>query len=70
MKPPSDQTIVRNLRDLVAALDRRVPRSESDTERAIVRDAEELRRDALRRICELEALRPARSDFGAAEGIA
>ena len=57
MKTRSDQTLVRHLRELVAALDRRVPRIERDGERAIARDAQGLRRAALKRICELERLR-------------
>jgi hypothetical protein len=58
MKARSDQTLVRNLRELIAALDRRVPRMERDGERAIARDAQRLRRAALKRICELERIRP------------
>jgi hypothetical protein len=57
MKPRSDRTLVHDLRELVAALDRRVPRMERDGERAIARDAQGLRRAAVKRICELERLR-------------
>ena len=56
MKTRSDQTLVHDLRELIAALDRRVPRIEQDGERAIARDAEALRRAALTRIHELERL--------------
>jgi len=42
------------LLELVAALDRRVPRLEREGERDIARDAQGLRRAALKRIAELE----------------
>lgn len=61
MKTRSNQTIVHDLRELVAALDRRVPRIERNGERAIVRDAQGLRRAALKRIRELERLRRAQA---------
>lgn len=54
MKTRSDQTLVRDLRELIAALDRRMPRIEGEGERAIARDAQGLKRAALKRICELE----------------
>jgi hypothetical protein len=54
MTTTSDQTVVRNLRELIAALDRRVPHLERDGEQSIARDAQELRRAALQRLCELE----------------
>ena len=54
MKTRSDQTLVRDLRELIAALDRRVPHLERDGEREIARDAQALRRAALARITELE----------------
>ena len=54
MKARSDQTLVHDLRELIAALDRRVPRLERDGERDIVRDAQALRRAALKRIAELD----------------
>jgi hypothetical protein len=54
MKAQSDQTLVHDLRALVAALDRRVPRLERDGEIDILRDAGALRRAALRRIAELD----------------
>jgi hypothetical protein len=47
-------TVVEDLRELVAALDRRVPRLERDGERDIARDAAALRGEALIRIAELE----------------
>ena len=52
----SDETIVHDLRELIAALDRRVPRLEREGELAIVHDAEALRRAALKRIAELDRL--------------
>jgi hypothetical protein len=54
MKTRSDHTIVNDLRELIAALDRRVPRLEREGERDIARDADGLRRAALKRINELE----------------
>jgi hypothetical protein len=53
MKARSDRTLV-HLRELVAAIDRRVPRLEREGESAIVRDAQSLRLVALKRIAELE----------------
>jgi hypothetical protein len=46
--------LVRQLRELVAALDQRVPHVERAGEAAIARDAEALREKALQRIAELE----------------
>ncbi len=57
MKTRSDQTLVQDLRELIAALDRRMPRIERKGERAIARDAQGLKRAALKRIGELERLR-------------
>ena len=54
MKARSDQTLVHDLRELIAALDRRVPRLEHDGERDIACDAKLLKRAALKRIAELE----------------
>lgn len=54
METRSDQTLIRDLRELVAALDRRVPRLEREGERDIARDAQGLRQRALTRIAELE----------------
>ena len=57
MKTRSDQTLVQDLRELIAALDRRIVRIEREGECAIARDAQELKRAALKRIGELERLR-------------
>ena len=57
MDARTNQTLINDLLELVAALDRRVPRTERDGEGAIARDAQGLRRAALKRICELERLR-------------
>jgi hypothetical protein len=54
MKTQSHDTILQDLLDLVAALDRRVPHLEREGERDIARDAQGLRRAALQRIAELE----------------
>jgi hypothetical protein len=54
MEPRSDQTLVHDLRELIAALDRRVPHIERAGEQDIARDARGLRRAALKRIAELE----------------
>jgi hypothetical protein len=47
--------LVRELRELIAALDRRVPRVERAGEAAIARDAAMLKAKALKRIAELGA---------------
>jgi hypothetical protein len=54
MKGIPEQTLRQDLLELVAALDRRVPRLERDGEHDIARDAQALRRAALKRIAELE----------------
>ena len=54
MDARSEQTLAHDLRELIAALDRRVPRLEREGERDIVRDAKALRRAASKRIAELE----------------
>ena len=54
MKARSDLTLVHDLRELIAALDRRVPRLEREGEIDIAHDAQALKRAALRRIAELE----------------
>lgn len=54
MKARSDQTLVHDLRELIAAFDRRVPRLERDGEREIAHDAQALKRAASTRIAELE----------------
>ena len=51
---PSKQQI-RHLRELIAALDRRVPRIERAGEATIARDAAELKKKALTRLAELQA---------------
>lgn len=52
----SDHTLLQDLRELIAALDRRMPRIEREGEHAIARDAQVLKRAALKRIGELERL--------------
>lgn len=54
MKPTSDQALVNDLRELIAALDRRVPDLERQGESDILLDATALKRTALKRIAELE----------------
>jgi len=49
----TDPELVEELRELIAALDRRVPRVERAGESAIARDAAALRAKALRRLHEL-----------------
>jgi hypothetical protein len=46
---------LRNLRELIAALDRRVPQIEDTGEIVIARDAAALRQKAVQRIAELES---------------
>jgi hypothetical protein len=53
---PANRTrALRDLRELVEALDRRLPRVERAGEAAIARDAVALREKAMKRIRELEA---------------
>ena len=54
LEPRSDDELLEDLHELVAALERRVPRLERDGERGIARDAERLKTEAIRRIAELE----------------
>ena len=56
-KPSEEERMqtLQNLRELIAALDRRVPHIERDGEVAIVRMAATLKERALARIAELEA---------------
>jgi hypothetical protein len=54
MRAKPDRSVLQDLLELVAALDRRVPRLEREGERDIARDAQGLRRAALKRIAELE----------------
>jgi hypothetical protein len=53
--PGERQRMIDNLRELIVALDRRVPRLEATGEIDIASDAEKLRDKALERIAELEA---------------
>lgn len=55
MKSRSDRTLLRELREFVSAIDRRLPRVGHDGENAVARDAQDLRREALARIAEVEA---------------
>ena len=55
----SHDSIRRDLLELIAALDRRVPRVEREGERAIARDAQALRCAALKQLAELERAVPA-----------
>jgi len=50
----SDARLVRDLHELIAALDRRVPRVERAGEASIARDAAALRSKARKRLAELE----------------
>lgn len=54
MPPPSHEDLLSSLRELVAALDRRMPQLERLGEAQIAADAERLRSAALRRIALLE----------------
>jgi hypothetical protein len=70
MKTRSDQTLVQDLRELIAALDRRMPRIEREGERAIANDARGLKRAALKRLEELERLRRPEGTPGASQETA
>jgi hypothetical protein len=50
----SAQQTIRHLRELIAALDWRLPQVKRMGEAKIAREAADLRRDAIRRIAELE----------------
>ena len=54
MTARSDQTLVHDLRELIAALDRRVPHLEREGEHNIALDAKALKQRALKRIAELD----------------
>jgi hypothetical protein len=54
MKTRSHQTLVYDLRELIAAIDRRTPQLERDGERDIARDAQAMKCAALKRITELD----------------
>lgn len=56
MTPCIGQTLTADLRELVAALDRRVPRIDREGEGAIARDSAALRGEALKRIAQLNCL--------------
>jgi hypothetical protein len=55
--PPAltSEQVIKNLRELISAIDRRVPRLERTGEVGIARNAAALRREALERIAELES---------------
>ena len=57
-----DVDLVRELNELITALDRRVPRVERAGEAAIARDAALLRERAVKRLKELTQPSPAASD--------
>jgi hypothetical protein len=57
MRTRSNRTLVSDLRELIAAIDRRMPRLEREGESAIAGEAQGLRRMALKRIAELEQVR-------------
>jgi hypothetical protein len=68
---PRSATLVEDLRELIAALDRRVPHLEREGERAIAHDAAELRAAAMKRLTEIErALAAPPAAVGADEGRA
>ena len=52
--PVSDRELRRELRELIVALDRRVPRVEQAGEASIARDAALLRAKAVQRLVEIE----------------
>lgn len=54
MKKRSDERLVRDLCEVIAALDRRVPRNQGEEEQVIARDARAMKRAALVRMAELE----------------
>jgi hypothetical protein len=56
VRATSTRSLADDLRELVAALDRRVPHLEREGELAIARDASALRAAALKRIAEIERL--------------
>ena len=53
-REPTRAEVIEHLRELIVALDRRVPRLERTGEVDIARDAAALRQDALERIADLE----------------
>jgi hypothetical protein len=52
--PFTGRTVLEDLRELVAALDRRVPHLDRKGEHDIARDAAALRTEAMKRILEIE----------------
>jgi len=54
MKATSDQNLIYDLRQLIDAIDRRVPHLEREGEHEIALDAKALKRSAEKRIAELE----------------
>jgi hypothetical protein len=54
MTPRSDEALVHDLRQLIDAIDRRVPCLEREGEHGIALDAKALKRSAEKRIAELE----------------
>lgn len=58
--PFSGRTVLEDLRELVAALDRRVPHLDRKGEHDIARDAAALRTEAMKRILEIERDMPVR----------
>jgi hypothetical protein len=54
-QPNNRSRQIRHLRELIAALERRVPRIERVGEATIARDAETLKKKALKRLAELQA---------------
>jgi len=57
------RTVVRDLQELIAALDRRVPQVQRAGEASIARDAAALKSRALKRISELERELQRRAEF-------
>ena len=58
--------LIRELEELIAALDRRVPRVEQAGETDIARDAAALRAKAVERLTELAVKRPSGTSSGSA----
>ena len=54
-QPNDSSKQIRHLRELIAALERRVPRIEQVGEATIARDAEALKQKALKRLADLQA---------------
>jgi hypothetical protein len=56
--PSTSARVLRDLRELLAALDRRVPQAQREGEPSISRDAAALRLKTLERIAELDVQHP------------